>query len=185
MRTALFCLLLLWCLGSVAQLSVHQPLMDHMVLQRGEPLVLSGMSKPTSKVQITINNKGNDKTVFATTATPAGYWQITIPAHAASFNSFDIYIVSNEGSIVYKDMLWGDVWLCAGQSNMEFPLQNEMQFKAELPILYNPAIRLYNPSYIAKNRYSNPYPDSIKQTLTASNLLLLKASIKAIYNGAA
>lgn len=169
MRTTLLCLLLLYCAGSVAQLSVHQPLMDHMVLQRGKLLFLSGMSKPTSKVQISINEKRNDKAVYTTTATSAGYWEITIPAHEASFNSFDIYIVSNEGSIVYKDILWGDVWLCAGQSNMEFPLKNEMHFKAELPIKNNPAIRLYNPSYIGKNRYSNPYPDSIKQTLTASN----------------
>ena len=172
MRTALFCLLLFWCAGSFAQLSVHQPLMDHMVLQRGKPLFLSGMSKPTSKVQITINEKRNDKAVYTATATSAGYWQITIPAHNASFNSFDIYIVSNEGSIVYKDMLWGDVWLCAGQSNMEFPLKNEMHFKAELPIKNNPAIRLYNPNYIGKNRYSNSYPESIKQTLTASNFFM-------------
>lgn len=172
MRTALFCLLLLFCSDCIAQLSIHQPLMEHMVLQRGKPLVLSGVSKPESRVQISIIEKSINKAVYTNTATSGGYWKITIPAHAASFNSFDIYIVSNEGSIVYKDMLWGDVWLCAGQSNMEFPLKNEMHFKAELPIKNNPAIRLFNPNYIGKNRYSNPYPDSVKQALTASNFYM-------------
>lgn len=169
MRYALLCLLMLICLGGITQLSVDQPIMNDMVLQRGKPLLLSGKSKPNGNVKIYMGAAHKSEHNYVAAANNKGEWKITIPAHAASFHAFTIAIYSYTDSIVYNNLLWGDVWLCAGQSNMEFPLKNEMHYKLELPIMQNPAIRMYNPNYIGKNRYANPYPDSVKRSLTASN----------------
>ena len=169
MRYTLLCLLMLICLGGIAQLSVDQPLMNDMVLQREKPLLLSGKSKPNGKVKINMGVAHKSEHTYVTAVNNKGEWKITIPAQVASFNAFTIAIYSNAHSIVYNNLLWGDVWLCAGQSNMEFPLKNEMHYKSELPIMQNPAIRIYNPNYIGKNRYANPYPDSVKRSLRASN----------------
>lgn len=168
MRYALLCLLMLICLGGIAQLSVDQPIMNDMVLQRGKLLLLSGKSTPNGKVKINIGAAQKSEHTYVSAVNNKGEWKITIPAHAASFHAFTIAIYSYTDSIVYNNLLWGDVWLCAGQSNMEFPLKNEMHYKSELPIMQNPAIRMYNPSYIGKNRYANPYSDSVKRSLTAS-----------------
>ncbi|MFM6969208.1 MAG: sialate O-acetylesterase [Sediminibacterium sp.] len=168
MRYALLCLLMLICLGGITQLSVDQPIMNDMVLQRGKPLLLSGKSKPNGNVKIYMGAAHKSEHNYVAAANNKGEWKITIPAHAASFHAFTIAIYSHTDSIVYNNLLWGDVWLCAGQSNMEFPLKNEMHYKLELPIMQNPAIRMYNPNYIGKNRYANPYPDSVKRSLTAS-----------------
>lgn len=169
MRLLFFCVAIFVYLSGFSQLSINQPLMHHMVLQRGMPLVLSGAAAPGGKVQVSIGGNAKAIKVYTANTNTNGYWKLELPAHPASFDAFDLVVYSKRDSIIYKNLLWGDVWLCAGQSNMEFPLKNERHVKAELPIIRNPAIRLYNPNYIGKNRYSNLYPDSIQQNLIATN----------------
>ena len=54
------------------------------------------------------------------------------------------------------DLLLGDVWLCAGQSNMAFAMAQEKHATQVLPQAHNPLLRLYNPAPGAY-RYNSPY----------------------------
>ena len=55
------------------------------------------------------------------------------------------------------DVLVGEVWLCAGQSNMEWPLDKELHAEAELPLASHSGIRFFNPGYAAKEAGGNPF----------------------------
>jgi sialate O-acetylesterase len=165
MRFVVTSLLLLLSACVFAQLEIDQPIMHKMVLQRGKPLILSGKVLPSNPVKIHI---GENKT-YNTVSDQNGFWKIEIPSHAASVKSFSLVVFTKTDSLQFKDLLWGDVWVCAGQSNMEFALKSELHYQKELPIVANQNIRVYNPVYIGKNRYANPYPDAIRQTITPSN----------------
>lgn len=130
MRHLFICFFLFSSIVAAAQLSIDQPIMSQMVLQRGLPLVLSGKTTPTSKVHVFIGKFKKYQTV----AKQNGFWQISIPSQLASAIPFSLRIVSKSDTLQYNNLLWGDVWVCMGQSNMEFALKNEMHYKDELPI---------------------------------------------------
>ncbi|MFZ9214483.1 MAG: hypothetical protein ACO21S_04830, partial [Sediminibacterium sp.] len=152
MRFVVASLLLFLSTSVSAQLEIDQPIMHKMVLQRGKPLILSGKALPSIAVKIHI---GENKT-YNTVSNQNGFWKIEIPSHTASLKPFSLVVFTRTDSLEFKNLLWGDVWICAGQSNMEFALKSELYYQKELPIVTNQNIRVYNPVYIGKNRYANP-----------------------------
>lgn len=165
MRFVVTGLFLLLSASVFAQLEIDQPIMHNMVLQRGKPLILSGKALPSNTVKI---HNAENKT-YTTISDQKGFWKIEIPSHAASLKPFSLLVFTTKDSLQFKELLWGDVWVCTGQSNMEFALKSELHYQKELPIVTNQNIRVYNPVYIGKNRYANPYPDAISQSITPSN----------------
>ncbi len=97
------------------QISVPNFFTDHMVLQRDQPIHLWGESRPGERVSITL---GEDETKALTDS--VGHWTVSLPARAAG-GPFDLKIRgSNE--LNFHDVMIGDIWIAAGQSNMEMPL---------------------------------------------------------------
>lgn len=84
---------------------------DSMVLQRDAKLKIWGWASPGEKITIRFNGKS-----AKVTATAAGEWSTTLPAMKAG-GPYTMQI-DGKNSIQLKDVLIGDVWLCAGQSNM-------------------------------------------------------------------
>lgn len=110
---------------------------DRMVLQRGEPVRLSGHASPGETV--TIRFDGHES---VTRAGPDGGWQAELPAHAAG-GPFDITVETASGETqTLSDVLVGDVWLCSGQSNMEYPVSRALNPHSEIPAARNETIRL-------------------------------------------
>ena len=125
---------------------------SHMVLQRDVPVALYGYSSfPSSRIQI-------DSSLFAeplvaTSAAQAepdpsftGYfWSIELPAAAASFTKHKFAVTSNHGeSASLVDVLFGDVFLCGGQSNMQMSLSGDFQAEKQIPAADDyPYIRLF------------------------------------------
>ncbi|MEP6870115.1 MAG: 9-O-acetylesterase, partial [Novosphingobium sp.] len=72
-----------------------------------------------------------------------GHWQLTLPAHQAG-GPYAIEVQSGQESTRLEDMMVGDVWLCSGQSNMEFTLRHATNADAEVGGATNPALRLFN-----------------------------------------
>jgi sialate O-acetylesterase len=91
---------------------------DHMVLQRNAPVPIWGMASPGTAVTVKFNTR--EKT---TTADNQGHWQLQLDPLEASADPAPLLITSDSGSIRFHDVLVGDVWLCGGQSNMEYPLR--------------------------------------------------------------
>ncbi|MCX6880422.1 MAG: hypothetical protein NTW21_42445 [Verrucomicrobia bacterium] len=100
---------------------------DHMVLQREKPVPVWGWAK--AGAQITVGFAGQSKTAAAGTD---GKWLVTLDPLTVSDQPQDMKIAADgNGALTLTDVLVGDVWLCSGQSNMEWPLNN-VKFKSRL-----------------------------------------------------
>ncbi len=122
---------------------------DHMVLQRDISVPIWGWADPGETVKVTAGSN-----TATTTASPDGKWSVKLSTMAASDKPIDVTI-AGKNTIVLHDVLVGDVWVCSGQSNMEFGIKAFMT-KEELDAAGEPLIRLFSvPKYVAPN----PSPD--------------------------
>lgn len=139
------CLLLYLTILPSVQGEIRLPnvLGNHMVLQQQSEVSLWGWSNPAEKVHIVT---GWDTVSYETTADSGGKWKTTIKTPKAG-GPFEINIKgSNE--IVLKDVMIGEVWVCSGQSNMEWSGSQQLpQSLEEAPHANHPGIRLF---YIPK-----------------------------------
>jgi sialate O-acetylesterase len=110
---------------------------DHAVIERDQPAPIWGTAKPGAKVAVTI-----DGNVAETTADASGHWSAMLPAHAAG-GPFTLTAKATPGkSQTIKDVLYGDVWLCSGQSNMELQVRYTTNAYTETHSGKNENIRL-------------------------------------------
>lgn len=108
-------LVLFIALAGYSQVRLPKLISDGMVLQRETPLKIGGWASVGEKVTLTFKGQS-----VSTVTNPEGKWEITLPAQKAG-GPFEMeFIASNR--ILLKDILLGDVWLCSGQSNMEYPM---------------------------------------------------------------
>src|ERR1043165_1029525 len=98
------------CLGNI-----RLPLIisDHMILQQNKPIKVWGWANKGERV--TVMFKGQTKSVKADNS---GKWMITLAAESAG-GPFQLTI-KGKNSITLNDVLIGEVWVCSGQSNMEW-----------------------------------------------------------------
>ena len=90
---------------------------DNMVLQRDKPIRLSGSAAPVTRLTATLNGK-----IVETQSNAAGRWTLNLPAQPSG-GPADILIRDKTGrEVTLRNVLFGDVWVCSGQSNMEFHL---------------------------------------------------------------
>jgi sialate O-acetylesterase len=106
--------LLLVALAVTANAAVKLPKLvsDGMVLQRDIPLKIWGWADKGEAIHIKFNHQS-----FSTKANDKGCWTLTLPATKAG-GPYNMII--NE--IELKNILIGEVWLCSGQSNIEYPM---------------------------------------------------------------
>lgn len=104
-----------------AQLKVASIFTDNMVLQQKKPNKIWG----TAKADAVINVQYKENKISAI-ANKNGEWSVALkPLLADKLNKeFIIFISSNDEKIAIKNILVGEVWLCSGQSNMEFTMNN-------------------------------------------------------------
>jgi sialate O-acetylesterase len=86
---------------------------DHMVLQRGKPIVIWGWANPGETVTVQLGSESK-----RAHANERGEWKVELPAMTAG-GPFTL-TVSGSSVVTINDVLVGEVWLCSGQSNMEF-----------------------------------------------------------------
>lgn len=110
---------------------------DHMVLQRGTPILIAGKAAPKSDVTGTLG-----ATSASATADAAGRFTLTFPARPASETGETLTLTDPAGSASWRDILIGDVWLCSGQSNMELSVGRALNTWNELRLSPDDGIRL-------------------------------------------
>jgi sialate O-acetylesterase len=110
---------------------------DHMVLQRGMKVPVWGTASPGEKV--TVEFRGQK--VTATTGAD-GKWKVELKKLEAG-GPFEMTISSPNTKIVLKEVLVGEVWVCSGQSNMEWALTATNGVKEDLAQADNPMLRLF------------------------------------------
>jgi len=124
-----------------AQVRLPQLVSDGMILQRDVPVKIWGWASPAEKVTITLNaQRSTLNAQLSTQADTGGNWEILLPAQKAG-GPYTM-TVSASNSITVRNILFGDVWLCSGQSNMETPVSRVMTlFGDEINGYANPNIR--------------------------------------------
>jgi len=92
---------------------------DHMVLQQGMPVPIWGTAEPAETV--TIKFRGKE---VAAEADGNGRWLVRLPAIMATAQQKGtaLTVMGKKDTRTFNDVLLGEVWLCAGQSNMEWSL---------------------------------------------------------------
>ncbi|RZL50762.1 MAG: sialate O-acetylesterase [Pedobacter sp.] len=100
---------------SSAQIKLPKLISDGMILQRNAEVKIWGFAAPNENIKLEFNRK-----TYTAKANSNGDWEIKLPAQKAGGPYQMVFTASNK--IVLKDVLFGDVWLCSGQSNMELPM---------------------------------------------------------------
>ena len=111
---------------------------DHSVIQRGKPIRVSGSAAPGEPLTVSFGGK----TVRAT-ADSSGRWEAVFPALTRAGGSYAIKVEgSSNSSDAASDVTVGDVWLCSGQSNMEYPLRRALNGDGEVQSAADNDLRL-------------------------------------------
>jgi sialate O-acetylesterase len=113
---------------------------DHMVLQREKPVAVWGTADAGEKVIVTFAGQTKE-----TVASDAGKWSVTLDALKMSKDGATLTI-TGKNTVTLSDVLVGEVWLCSGQSNMEWRLAIARDGEKEVAAANHPAIRLFNVS---------------------------------------
>jgi len=136
MRRLAFVLLLGTCSAANAVPQLGSPLSDHVVLQRDKPIPVWGTASPKEAVTVTLGEASR-----STKADAKGRWRVDLPAMQAG-GPLVLTASSTSGSAKADDVLIGDVWLCSGQSNMEFPVRRALNGEGEAQAANDPQLRL-------------------------------------------
>ncbi len=108
---------------------------DHMVLQRRKPVPVWGWAGAGEKITVTLN--GQTKTAKAA---KDGTWRVRLDPMEAG-GPYQLIVSGKGNSITLTDVLLGEVWVCSGQSNMEWPLIAATNGKEEVRRTNYPTIR--------------------------------------------
>ncbi|MDX2190925.1 MAG: sialate O-acetylesterase [Bacteroidota bacterium] len=104
-------------LQSFSEIKLGGIFSSHMVFQRGYPPKIWGKANPGEQLKLKFNNKK-----YETTAGNDSNWVIGM-AEANTGGPYTIEIEGTKNNILLTDIMVGDVWVCSGQSNMEWPLK--------------------------------------------------------------
>ena len=118
-----------------AEITLPHVFGSHMVLQQEKPLTIWGWATPGETVKVQLGSasqtaQANDK----------GEWKVVLPAMKAS-GPYTL-TVSGTSMVTFDDVMIGEVWLCSGQSNMEFGIGHGNNAREEIANANHPGIRL-------------------------------------------
>lgn len=150
-KTVIFIFLLI---SVLANANIRMPLIfsDGMVLQREKQIPIWGFADANESVEIHFN-----KQVKKTTADKNGKWTVNLSAEKAG-GPFELTIIG-KNKITIKNVLVGEVWICSGQSNMEFQVFKTMNGEKEIADANYPMIRHFG---VAQDLSGTP-KDDLKQ----------------------
>ena len=143
--------------GSLARAELRLPNIfgDQMVLQRDKPIRVWGWAKPAAAVEVSLGAQS-----MQATADDQGHWQVQLEALPASWDAMVLQVSSGDETLSVNDILFGDVWLCGGQSNMEWTLRGTRDADVEIPSANFPAIRFIRLPKVANLTPQDDFPVS-------------------------
>ena len=139
-RLACACLTLVlvsWITAVQADVKLPSILGNSMVLQRDLPVPVWGWAEPGEKVTVSLAGQSKDAVADA-----KGRWRVTLDPLKTNAEGQSMKIAGNN-TIELGDVLVGEVWICSGQSNMEFGLGGAVNGKEEVAAANHPQIRLF------------------------------------------
>ena len=107
-----------------------------MVLQQGQKLPIWGWADPGEAVTVSVAGQS-----YTTEADKNGAWSLRLKKALKASKSPVAFTVKGSNTIDFKDVLVGEVWLCSGQSNMEWPVRSSDNADKEIANAKHPLIR--------------------------------------------
>ncbi|MBC8004262.1 MAG: 9-O-acetylesterase [Verrucomicrobia bacterium] len=144
-------LLLLWAAGTSTQAAVKPARIfsSNMVLQQGQENPIWGWADKGEKITISFAGK-----TIAAKAGNDGKWSAKLPS--LDYGGPYSMTIKGKNSIQFDNIQIGEVWICSGQSNMEWTVSNTNNAKAEIASANYPNIRLFT---VAKKVSQKPVED--------------------------
>ncbi len=137
-RFSLYTFIALCAMKVDAQLKLPAIVRDSMILQRDQPAQIWGWAGAGQKVTVQFNQKK-----YSTKADQSGTWKLELPATKAG-GPYTIQIRAGRESISLREVLFGDVWFCSGQSNMVHQLNiHDVTYAKDIADANYPAIRQF------------------------------------------
>ena len=159
-----------------ADIRLPAVLSDGMVLQQQSEVKLWGWAGSAEKIYVTTSwNNRTDSTVSDNNAK----WEITVQTPAAG--GPHSITLKGGNTVVLKDVLIGEVWVCSGQSNMEYNYYDGIKsIKDEFPTAYNKNIRLF---HIPRTTAAYPQDNCNAQWVVCDSNAIKTFSAVAYYFG--
>lgn len=133
----------------LAEVKPNSLFTDGAVLQRGQPVPIWGTANEGEKVTVEFDGQKVD------TTTAHGTWRVSLQPLKEG-GPFTMKI-SGDNTVDVSNLFVGEVWVCSGQSNMEYSFSQTATVKEETPKATFPKIRMYT---VAKNIALKPQPDA-------------------------
>jgi sialate O-acetylesterase len=121
-----------------AELQLAQVFSDGMVLQRDQKVPVWGWADPGAEVRVAFAGKNT-----TAKADENGRFVVRLKKMKASAEPQILVVKSAGETIEVKNVLVGEVWLCSGQSNMQWPVSRAMDFEVEQAAANYPLIRMF------------------------------------------
>jgi sialate O-acetylesterase len=135
LRFAAFSIPLLLSLAARADVAPAALFTGGAVLQRDKPVPVWGKADAGEKVSVTFAGQK-----ISTTTAADGRWMVLLEPLATSSESADL-VIAGKNTVTVHDVVVGEVWLCSGQSNMEWPVARAMNAEAEIAAANFPLLR--------------------------------------------
>lgn len=141
-------LLLMGNVAALAKLATSPVISSAMVLQREKPVHIWGTADAGENVTVSFG-----KQKLKTKADAQGHWMVTLQPMKANATPQNLVIKGKKEDLIYNNVVVGEVWIAAGQSNMQYSMRRHKAFKApakgkdwsieEMKKPQNPMIRVY------------------------------------------
>jgi sialate O-acetylesterase len=159
--------------GGAVRADVRLPAIfsDHMVAQAGVVVPVWGWAEPGEAV--TVSLAGQSRSV---TTGPDGKWTVKLkPTHESQ-----TLTVTGKNTLTVRDVLVGEVWLCAGQSNMAMPVSGAKDFDRERAAAALPQLRMFT---VGSGRAATPQADCLGKWVVCTPETVGEFSATAYYVG--
>ena len=138
---------------------------DSMVMQRDKPIHIWGWADPNRSVEVSL--AGNRETVKSDSE---GRFDVKLPALEAG-GPHKVTIESGDDSVTFSDVLIGEVWVCSGQSNMQWAVEQSNDADLEslsanysnIRLISVPRVGTQEPQTTFEGKWEHCSPDSVKQ----------------------
>jgi len=143
-------LLVLVAAGPALALELASPFGDHMVLQRGMAVPVWGTAEAGEKITVAFADQS-----VSTTAKDDGTWRVSLEQLTANATPRELTVTGSQSDqpLVLQDVLVGEVWLCGGQSNMQWTVSRSANPEIEAANADHPLIRL---GQVKRSRAAEP-----------------------------
>jgi sialate O-acetylesterase len=139
-RIAVSAALLMYLIGArpiLAEVKLPAIFSDHAVLQRDMKVPIWGWAEPGEQVSVAIAGQSH-----TATADDNGKWRVTLEPLSVGDKPLQLVVEGKDSRLERNDILVGEVWLCSGQSNMEWPVTESWNADLVIPAANHPTIRL-------------------------------------------